>query len=92
MQAIKILIALQKDIAIDFIIKLLGSTDLAIKVKYNVILIIMDRFTKYTKIISYKKECTADQLEYFIFNKLIRYHGILKIIISDRDKLFIFNY
>ena len=44
----------------DFIIGLLGFTDLAIEVKYNVILVIIDRFIKYAKIISYKKECTAD--------------------------------
>ena len=92
MQAIKILIALQEDITIDFIIGLLGSTDLAIGVKYNIILVIIDKFIKYAKIISYKKECTVDQLEYFILNRLIRHHGILKIIISDRDKLFISNY
>ena len=66
--------------------------DLATEVKYNVILVIIDRFIKYAKIISYKKECTADQLGYLIFNKLIRHYGILKIIISDRDKLFTSNY
>ena len=92
MQAIKILAALQEDIAINFIIKLLGSTDLATEVKYNIILIIIDRFIKYTKIISYKKKCTADQLKYLILNRLIKYYSILKIIISNRDKLFISNY
>ena len=44
----------------DFIIGLLGSTDPAIEVKYNVILVIVDRFTKYAEIIPYKKECTID--------------------------------
>ena len=76
----------------DFIIGLLGSTDPATEVKYNVILIIMDRFIKYAEIIPYKKECTIDQLGYLIFNRLIRHYGILKIIISDRDKLFTSNY
>ena len=92
MQAIKILTVLQEDIAIDFIIRLLESTDPATEVKYNAILVIIDRFIKYAKIISYKKECTVDQLEYFIFNRLVRHYGILKIIISDRDKLFTSNY
>ena len=92
MQAIKIPTAPQEDIAIDFVTGLLGSTDPATEVKYNVILIIMDRFIKYAKIISCKKECTADQLGYLILNRLIRHHGILKIIISNRDKFFTSNY
>ena len=68
MQAIKILIVLQEDITIDFIIGLLESTDLVIEVKYNAILVIIDRFIKYAKIIPYKKECTIDQLGYLILN------------------------
>ena len=92
MQAIEIPIALQKDITIDFITRLPGSTDLATEVKYNAILVIIDRFIKYAKIIPYKKEYTVDQLDYLILNRLIRHHSILKTIISDRDKLFISNY
>ena len=44
----------------DFVIGLLGSTDPATEVKYNAILVIMDRFMKYAEIISCKKECTVD--------------------------------
>ena len=76
----------------DFVTGLLRSTDPATEVKYNAILVIMDRFTKYAEIIPYKKECTADQLGYLILNRLVRHHGILKIIISNRDKLFTSNY
>ena len=92
MQVIEILTALQEDIIINFITRLLRSTDLVIEVKYNIILIIINRFIKYTKIIPYKKEYIIDQLEYLILNKLIRYYSILRIIISDRNKLFILNY
>ena len=44
----------------NFIIGLLGFTDLTIEVKYNAILVIINRFIKYAKIIPYKKEYTAD--------------------------------
>ena len=46
--------------AMDFIIGLLGFTDLATGVKYNIILVIIDRFIRYAKIIPYKKKCTID--------------------------------
>ena len=92
MQAIEKPIVLQEDITIDFIIRLLRSINLIIEVKYNAILIIINRFIKYAKIILYKKEYTIDQLEYLILNRLIRHYNILKTIISDRDKLFILNY
>ena len=60
MQAIDIPIILQEDITINFITKLLGSTDLATEVKYNIILNIVDRFIKYAKMIPYKKEYTIN--------------------------------
>ena len=60
MQAIKILTALWEDIAMDFVTGLLGSTDPATEAKYNAILVIVDRFTKYAEMIPCKKECTAD--------------------------------
>ena len=76
----------------DFITGLPGSTDPATEAKYNAILVIVDRFTKYAEMIPCKKECTADQLGYLIFDRLVRHHGIPRIIISDRDKLFTSNY
>jgi len=39
---------LWKSIALDFVIKLLPSKDLAIGIVYNLIYIIMDKFIKYT--------------------------------------------
>ena len=44
----------------NFIIELLESTNLVIEVKYNIILIIINRFIKYAKIIFYKKKCITD--------------------------------
>lgn len=59
---------------------------------YDVILIMIDRLTKYSHIISFKETYSAKQLGYIVLNRLIKYHELLKALISDRDKLFIFNY
>ena len=53
MQVIEILTALQEDIIINFITRLLRSTDLVIEVKYNIILIIINRFIKSLNKIKY---------------------------------------
>ncbi len=56
---------------INFIIKLLKSTNLAIKNKYNLILIMIDKFIKYLHIITCKKKFTTKQLKYIVLNRLI---------------------
>jgi hypothetical protein len=76
----------------NFIIKLLKSTNSATRDKYNSILIMIDKLIKYSHIIACKEKFTAEQLEYIVLNRLIRYHDILKELISDRDKLFTSNY
>ncbi len=76
----------------NFIIKLLKLTNLAIKNKYNSILIMIDKFIKYSHIIACKEKFIVEQLRYIVLNRLIRYHDIFKGLTSDRDKLFTFNY
>ena len=51
--------------------------------KYDLILVIIDRFTKYSHLISFKKKNTIKQLRFVMLNRLIRYHEILKEITSD---------
>ncbi len=77
---------------INFIIKLLKLTNLAIKNKHYSILIMIDKFIKYSHIIVCKKKFTTKQSKYIVLNQLIRYHNIFKELISDRDKLFTSNY
>jgi len=67
-------------------------TNLAIKDKYNSILIIIDKLIKYLYIIECKEKFTIEQLRYIVLNRLIQYHDILKELISDKDKLFTSNY
>jgi len=76
----------------NFIIKLPKSTNSATEDKYDSILMMVDKLIKYSHIIACKEKFTAEQLEYIVLNRLIRYHDILKELISDRDKLFTSNY
>jgi hypothetical protein len=56
MRSLKTLIDALKSIALDFIIKLLPSKKVLIKIIYDLILIIINRLTKYVYFISYKKD------------------------------------
>jgi hypothetical protein len=76
----------------NFIIKLLKSTNSATEERYNLILVMIDKLIKYSHIIACKEKFTAEQLRYIVLNRLIRYHNIPKKLISDRDKLFTSNY
>ncbi len=76
----------------NFIIKLLKSTNPTIEDKYDLILVIIDKLIKYSHIIACKKKFTIEQLNYIILNRLIRYHNIFKGLTSDKDKLFTSNY
>jgi len=57
-------------------------------VKFDSILTIVDRLTKYTMFIPFKKTATASVLTYTILQELINNHGLPKEFITDRDKLF----
>jgi len=52
----------------------------------------IDKLIKYSHIIACQEKFTAEQLEYIVLNRLIRYYNIFKELISDRDKLFTSNY
>ncbi len=72
----------------NFITKLLTSKNLAWEVKFDSILTIVDRLTKYTMFISFKKTATASVLTYIILQELINNHRLSKKFITDRNKLF----
>ena len=77
-----------ESVTMNFIMKLLTSKDLAWEVKFDSILTIVDRLTKYTMFISFKKTTTASVLMYIILQELISNHGLSREFIIDRDKLF----
>ncbi len=75
-------------ITMNFITKLSMSKNSAWGVKFNSILTIVDRLTKYIMFISFKKTTTASVLMYIILQELISNHELSKEFITDRDKLF----
>jgi hypothetical protein len=80
------------NILIDFVTGLPLSKDPATGLTYNLILVIVDRFTKYTLMIPFQQDYTAVQLAHVLKDRLIQDHSIPKTIISNRDKLFTSNY
>jgi len=77
-----------ESVTMNFITKLPTSKDPAWGVKFNSILTIVDRLTKYTMFISFKKTTTAPVLMYTILRELVSNHELSKEFITDRDKLF----
>jgi hypothetical protein len=77
---------------LNFIVKLPLLKEVLTGVTYDLILVVIDRLTKYAYFIFYKKGLTIKELIY-IFNKnIITNYGILEEIISNKDKLFILNF
>ncbi len=52
----------------------------------------VDRLTKYSHFIPYSETIIAQQLGCLVLDRLVRYHGIPTVFITDRDKLFTSNY
>jgi hypothetical protein len=59
---------------------------------YDFILIIIDRYTKYFKYISARKDWTTKQLANQLFDKIFSKHEMSKSIMFDKNSLFIFNF
>ena len=77
-----------ESVIMNFIIKLLKFKNSAWEVRFNSILIIVNRLTKYMMFISFRETVTASVLMYIILWELINNHELLKKFITDRDKLF----
>ena len=72
----------------DFIVKLPLSKDTITNIKYDSILVVVDRLTKYAHFIPWKEKKNAKDLAKVILKEIIANHGIPQSIISDKDKLF----
>ncbi len=76
----------------DFVVKLLPLVNPVTNDKYNLVIVIIDKLTKYIIIIPYKETYNASQLGFILLDRLIRDYSIPELITSDRDKLFTLNY
>ena len=76
----------------DFIVKLLKSVHLVTKERYDLILVVVDKLTKYLLIVPFKETYNAEQLGFILLEILVRDYGLPKAITLDRDKLFTSKY
>jgi hypothetical protein len=75
-------------VALDFIVKLPSSIKPIIEVVFDLILIIINRLTKYGYFIPYKESLLTEKLAYAFNKHIIGNYEIPKKIINDKDKLF----
>ena len=80
------------EVTMDFITKLPKSKDPLTDQSYDSILVMVDRLTKYSHMVSFKETYNAEQLGYLVLDRLIYYHGMSEVYLSDRDKLITSNY
>lgn len=73
----------REEVSIDFI------TNLP-KIKgYDVILVVVDRLSKYGHFIPIKHPCTARSLAGIFVKEVVKHHGIPISIVSDKDPIFL---
>ena len=56
---------------------------------YNVILVVVDRFTKFAHFIPLKHPFSAAQIARVILDNIVKLHGLPSAIVTGRDKIFI---
>jgi hypothetical protein len=61
-------------------------------IRYNNILVIVDRFTKYTYFLPYKEASNTDNLVYTFLQIIISNHSIPQEIVLDRGTVFTLNF
>ncbi|MFS8019295.1 putative nucleotidyltransferase, Ribonuclease H [Helianthus anomalus] len=83
LQPLSIPNAIWEDISMDFISGLPASRG------YNVIMVVVDRLSKYAHFVLLKHPYTARSVADAFIKKIVRLHGIPSTIVSDRDPLFI---
>ena len=69
-------------------VKLLPLKELILNIKYNIILIITDKLTKYIYMILYSKIYMAKNLAYIFLRIIIINYRVLNEIILNQDKFF----
>jgi hypothetical protein len=79
-------------ISMDFIVKLPPSRDPLTQRKYDAILVIVEKLTRYSYFLPYLEASNGEQLAYTLLRHIVSSHGLPKKIISDRDPKFTSHY
>jgi hypothetical protein len=61
---------------------------LALSDGYNVIMVVVDRFTKYAHVVPLKHPYTAPTVARQFIDTVVKLHGMPRTIVSDRDRIF----
>ena len=76
----------------DWIVKLPKLEDPLTQTKYDSVMVIMDRFTKYAKFIPYLESSSTEALAHSFLRHIVADYRIPKGIISDQDKWLTSNF
>jgi hypothetical protein len=76
----------------DFIVKLLKLKDLIIGQKYDSILVVIDKFTKWGYFILYLESIILEELSRIYIKEVFIKYKILAKIISNKDRKFILEF
>jgi hypothetical protein len=77
-----------ESITMDFITKLPLSEEPSTGIFYDSIMVIVDRFTKYSYYLPHREATNAEELSYVFYRHIVADHGLPKEIISDRGPTF----
>ncbi|TYK02489.1 transposon Tf2-1 polyprotein isoform X1 [Cucumis melo var. makuwa] len=59
---------------------------------FDVILVVMDKLSKYAHFLALKHPCAAKSMAEIFVKEILRLHGFPTSIVSDRDKVFLSNF
>jgi hypothetical protein len=70
-------------VTMDFIMDLPRSAD-----GNDAVLVLVDKLTKYVHLVPTRKTCTSEDVARLFLTHIYQYHGVPKVLISDRDSRF----